>query len=78
MSSNIATIRSELTRLFPMRKRNKRPTMNQLRETYDSIKARGYGVAHDGRLVAPFLRATPRLPDGTHGRWEKGKIVPRR
>jgi hypothetical protein len=27
--------------------------------------------------AAPFLRATPRFEDGTHGRWEHGKIVPR-
>lgn len=32
---------------------------------------------HIATKAAPFLRATPRFEDGTHGRWQNGKIVPR-
>lgn len=57
----------------------RRPTPEDVRDALENFEDRG-GLLHqfDGRAYAPFKRATPLLPGGVHGRWEKGKVVPRK
>lgn len=56
----------------------KNPQPLDIQRAHAKAVKHGYLFGPDGRCYAPFLRATPRFPDGTKGRWEKGQIVPRK
>lgn len=71
----IATIRAFHNALFS---RDVKPTHITIDEAFKLAKKQGVTLDRNGRAYAPFLPATPLLPNGRHGRWEKGQVVPRK
>lgn len=75
----IANIKDLHRASVPAQDRNRPPTMLELqRAMLKTAKKFGYCVGDDGRCYVPYKVAAPLLMDGTHGRWEKGRVVPRK
>lgn len=71
----ILNIRDVHTALFG---KHAKQTYKRAEKAYKAARKRGIEFGDDGRAYVPYAPSAPVLPDGRHGRWENGRVVPRK